>query len=107
MNCSKCGCWEPVCRCDREVFYTSKDKLWEFETSHLGKRIQIRDKAQWKRYMKQYGLHDDVPKKPESKEKKYKPVPREETAKLMMERLQKNGTYHKLVPELRQAMKRR
>jgi len=107
MNCPKCGYWLPLCKCNGNgKVYTSKDKLWEFETFHLGKRIPIRSKGQWKRYMKKYGLHDDTPKRPDFTEQSYKPVSRKFIAEKMMERLQERGVYHKLVPELRKALKK-
>ena len=98
----------PLCKCNGNgEFHTSKDKLWEFETSHLGKRFQIRSKGQWKKFMKQHGLHDDVSKKPDFTKRTYKPVSRKFIAEKMFERLQERGTYHKLVPELRKALGRR
>jgi hypothetical protein len=47
----------------KEVFYTSKDKLWEFvDIMSTGKPVEIRTKGQWKRHLKAHGLHDDVPR---------------------------------------------
>ena len=106
MNCPKCDYWIPLCKCTNGKFYTSKDKLWEFNTRFKSEEVQIRSKGQWKKFMKKHGLHDDVPKKFSPTEPPYKPVPRKEIAEKMMERLQERGAYHKLVPELRKALRR-
>lgn len=106
MNCLSCGYWKPLCKCgENKHFYTSRDKLWEFNTRFLNKEVEIRSKGQWKKYMKQHGLHDDVSKKPNFSKPAFKPTPRQEIKKLMLEKLQKDGTYHKLVPELRRALR--
>lgn len=104
--CKKCfGNKSSIAQNNGLGFYTSKDKLWEFETHHLGKRVDIRSKGQWKKFMKRHGLHDDV-SKPDFNKQTYKPVSRKFIAEKMMENLQKKGTYHKLVPELRKALRR-
>lgn len=46
---------------DSEVFYASKDKLWEFTDYHTtGKPVEIRSKRQWYQHLKQLNMHDDV-----------------------------------------------
>ena len=107
MTCPECGYWTPICKCNGNGFNTSKDRLWNFTTYHLGKRFEIRSKSQWKRFMKQYGLHDDVSNKPNFSKQTHKPVPKKFIAEKMMEKLQTDGTYYKLVPELRKALGRR
>ena len=109
MNCTKCGYWTPLCKCNGNGFNTPKDKLFEFTTYHLGKRFEIRDKKQWKKFMRKHGLNDDVDKMDFSQRDKrpYKPIDKKFVAEKMMEKLQSDGTYHRLVPELRNALKRR
>ena len=94
MNCPNCGCWGPICRCNGDVFHTSKDKLWEFETSHLGKKVEIRSKGQWNKFMKKKGLvqlMDSDLKKMESRpnaKPNFKSTPRKEITKIMLESMQ-------------------
>lgn len=73
--------------------YISKDKLWEFtDVNTTGKPVQINSKGQWQRHLKKLGLNDDV-KQGRSKEETYnsfmdksrfKPVPREELKKTIL-----------------------
>ncbi len=54
---SECG----VCTGEKpnQAFYTSKDKLWEFETTHYKPGTEIRTKGQWKALLKKNNAHDD------------------------------------------------
>lgn len=88
-----------------EVFYTSKDKLWEFTALDGTKQVPIGTKGQWKRFMKQRGLNDDVPKykgldavKQDNDKFKtsYKPVSREFVRDEIAKELQQKNLTHKL-----------
>lgn len=64
--CPHHGYWSgeicPKCETDRqEVFFTSKDKKWEFIDHNLtGKPIQITSRGQWNKLLKEHKKHDDV-----------------------------------------------
>ena len=102
--CQKHGYWKgsQCLKCIAEksdVFYTSKDKLWEFIDFHsTGKPVEVRTKGQWKRHLKQNRLHDDLPSWKEARNLKM-PDPkldRDEIKNLIRERFKETGVYNKL-----------
>lgn len=100
--CSSCFANRPsVKKSGIGIFNTSKDKLWEFKEEFKGRQYEIRTKGQWKRFMKERGLHDDVKQSPRKKDdfikNEYKPVPRKEIAECMLQELHDKGLYHKLI----------
>lgn len=89
-----------------EGFYTPKDKLWEFtDTVNFKTDVEIRCKSQWKRLLKQNGMHDDVKSSPrkvsEFMKDKSKPVQKEEIAKCIWEELRSKGLNDKVLKQTR------
>ena len=89
-----------------DVFYTSKDKLWEFTVRDGEKEIPIATKGQWKRYMKERGLNDDTPKyrgldgvmqAQEKFKNSYKPVDRRFIKNEILKELHEKGLTNKLL----------
>jgi hypothetical protein len=82
-------------------FYTSKDKLFEFTAGWFKKDIEIRSKGQWKRFMKQHGLHDDIKQSPRKENEfipdKDIPVSREKIATMIHEELKEKELHDKLI----------
>lgn len=75
-------------------FIAGKDKLWEFTTQHLGKKVEIRSKSQWNRFMKKHGLvqlmNSDLKKMEQPVKPELKPNAehRRELSKIMLQNIQ-------------------
>lgn len=59
-RCITCPCGGRMRRHFIGPAYSSKDKLWEFTTTHLKPGTTIRSKRQWQRFLKTHKLTDDI-----------------------------------------------